>query len=73
MSSTSSILNVFAIAARSIQDTVLDFIDHFWGFGAFSKKQNLKRKSSDNLGQNCELFHVLAQFLFITSETELDH
>ena len=48
--------------------------DHFWNFNAFLKKQKLKVKFSDNLGQNIwKLSHVLAQFLFIISETELDY
>ena len=48
-------------------------MDHFWGFRAFSKKQKLKRKFSDNLGQNCGLLHSLAQFTSTTSDTELDY
>ena len=48
--------------------------DHFLSFRAFSKQKKLKRKFWANLGQNiCRLFHVLAQFLFTTSETELDY
>ena len=47
--------------------------DHFWSFRAFLKKQILNEKFSDDLQQNlCRLFHVLAQFLFAKSETELD-
>ena len=46
---------------------------HFWSCHIFPKKQKLKRIFSDNLGQNSwEPFHLLAQFVLITSETELE-
>ena len=48
--------------------------NRFQSFRTFSKKEKLKRKFWANLGQNiCKLFHILAQFLSTTSETELDH
>ena len=48
--------------------------DHFSSLTAFLKEQKLKGKFSDNLGQNIyRFFHVLVQFLFTISETELDY
>ena len=48
--------------------------DHYWCFRAFSKKQKLKGKFLDNLGQNiCRHFQVLAQFPLTTCEAELDY
>ena len=47
--------------------------DYVLGFKALSKKWKLKRKFSDNFGQNiCRLFLFLEEFFFTTSETELD-
>ena len=49
-------------------------IDNILGFHAFSKKQNIERKFPDNRELNiCRFFHVLAQFLFNTSISELDY
>ena len=46
----------------------------FWNSRAFLKKQKLKGKFSDILGQNiCRIFHILAQSLFTISETGLDY
>ena len=48
--------------------------NHFQRFDAISKKEKLKAKFSYNLGQNIfRLFQVLPQFIFTTSETELDY
>ena len=48
--------------------------DHFWSLHVISKKWTLKRKFSDSLGKCIyRLFQVLAQFIFTTSETELDY
>ena len=48
--------------------------DHFWSSRVVSKKSKVKRKFSDNLGENiCGLFHLLAQFSFTTSKTERDY
>ena len=48
--------------------------DHFCGFNAFLNKKKLKGKFSNNLGRNiCRRSHFFAQFLFTTSETELNY
>ena len=46
--------------------------DHFLNFNVFSKKQRREGKFTDKLGKSiCKLFHVLNQFVFTKSETEL--
>ena len=48
--------------------------DEFWNLHAFSKKQKLKGKFSDNVRQNiCRLIYVLVHCLFTKNEVELDH
>ena len=45
-----------------------------WSCRIFWKKLKLKRKISGNHGKIiCSLFHILAQFPFTTSETQVDY
>ena len=59
----------------SIYEETLLFHTKNWSIlGLESIYKQIKGKFSDNLGQNiCWLFHFLAQFVFTTSETELDY
>ena len=69
-------LKAISVAAGQYLEEILLLsikTDHFWYFNALLNKKKLKRKFSDNLGQNILiLFHFLVQFAFTTIETELD-
>ena len=75
-SNTKLVLNAVAIAAE--QNVWRDFnfllkADLFCSFNTFLKKEKQKGKFSYNLRQKIfRIFHDLAEFLFTTSEIELD-
>ena len=47
---------------------------HFWGFNVFLNNQELKENVSKNLEQSiCRFFDFLTQFVFTTSEMEVDY
>ena len=47
---------------------------HFCGFNLFLNNQELKENVSKNLEQSiCRFFDFLTQFVFTTSETEVDY
>ena len=51
----------------------LEKTDCFYSFLTCSKKLKLKRKFSDNRGENTSnFFHILTQFPFTTNEKKLD-
>ena len=56
------------------QGCIYEEVLHFQSFHAFPKTSKLKKKLSGNHGGSiCRLFHVLVQFFFTTSKSELHY